>query len=319
VAAIASLLLPLGRKDHVRNVVLAVAGRSSHEIWLSRFAQLMCDYGYSDDAAELVCRARNGKDIPWFTELDLAVTDHLIDRRDRSRDVVARYAGMQYSDQVKAQVVAKAALQIGEVDLFRHFCKALEESGHEDIARLSIESVMYAVSHLPQDDFVSLVETFPSDLKALPEGGQVAQKYAALLIRTGRVEEGEVLMRPLVKNIWDSYYPLAGTGSLLYWCGCDEWAETCLERSLELRPGVSPHLFFTGYVRMMAGKWGKAAENMGQAAILQPNVIDLWGRAEYCRLSEAVRDSGVFGTPAEQDMIFMREQDYYHDINPRYK
>lgn len=70
---------------------------------------------------------------------------------------------------------------------------------------------------------------------------------------------------------------------------------------------------------MMAGKWGKAAENMGQAAILQPNVIDLWGRAEYCRLSEAVRDSGVFGTPAEQDMIFMREQDYYHDINPRYK
>jgi hypothetical protein len=70
---------------------------------------------------------------------------------------------------------------------------------------------------------------------------------------------------------------------------------------------------------MMVGKWGKAAENFSQAAILQPKVIDLWGRAEYCRLPGAVRDAGVFGTPSEQDMIFMREQDYYHDINPSYK
>ena len=104
-------------------------------------------------------------------------------------------------------------------------------------------------------------------------------------------------MRSLVKNIWDSYYPLAGTGSLLYWCGCDEWADTCLERSLELRPGISPHLFFTGHVRMMAGKWRKAAENLSQAATLQPNVIDLWGRAEYCRLPEFEGGRGLGASP----------------------
>ncbi len=69
----------------------------------------------------------------------------------------------------------------------------------------------------------------------------------------------------------------------------------------------------------MAGKWRKAAENLSQAATLQPNVIDLWGRAEYCRLPESVRAAGVFGAPAEQDMIFMREQNYYHEINPKYK
>jgi putative sugar O-methyltransferase len=318
-AAFATLLLPLGRKDQVRDVLLAVAEQSCHEIWLSRFAQLMCDYGCADDAAGLVDRARKIGDIPWFTELNLAVTDHLIGRGDQSQDVVARHAEMRCFDELKAPMIAKAALRIGEVDLFRSFCEGLEESGCEDATRLFIESVMYAAPHLSQDDFVSLVETLSSGLKASPEDGQAARKYAALLIRTGQVEEGEKLMRPLVETIWGSYFPLAGTGSLLYWCGRDEWAETCIERSLDLRSGVSSHLFFTGYTRMMAGEWDKAAENFGQAAAMQSKVIDLWGRAEYCRLPESVREARVFGTPIEQNMIFMREQDYYHDINPRYK
>ena len=81
-------------------------------------------------------------------------------------------------------------------------------------------------------------------------------------------------MRPLVENICDSYFSLAGTGSLLYWCRSDDWAESCLERSLALRPGNYLHLYFVGYVQMMAGKWLKARENLSYAATLQPNVID---------------------------------------------
>jgi hypothetical protein len=51
----------------------------------------------------------------------------------------------------------------------------------------------------------------------------------------------------------------------------------------------------------------------------KPYLFHPRGRLAYCLLDQSVRSSGLFGNPDEIDMIFPTEQDYYHDIGPRYK
>jgi hypothetical protein len=70
---------------------------------------------------------------------------------------------------------------------------------------------------------------------------------------------------------------------------------------------------------MMAGKWLKAREKLSFTTNLQPNVTDFGGLAEYYRLPESLRDTGVSGKPAEQNMILLNGQVYYRDINPKWK
>ncbi|MDP6781563.1 MAG: putative sugar O-methyltransferase [Alphaproteobacteria bacterium] len=317
-AVFSSFLLPLGRGDEARDILLATGGESSHAIWLSRYAQQLCNYGFTDDAASLLERAWEVEERPWFTELNLAVTEHLIGQRERPLKILERSARISHSDAVRAEVVAKACLRIGAIDLFRSFYREIDEE-KTGMWNMLFESAIYAESHMPNDIFVSLVENLSSRIKAPLADMQLEQKYGALLIKAGWKKEGYVLLRPIIEGIWDKYYPLAASGKLLRWCGREEWADACLERSLQLRPGNYPHLHFMGNVRMEEGKWERAAELFGKAAIAQPNLLGLWGREAFCRLPEAIRGKKVFGAIAEQDMIFIQEQNHYHDINPRYK
>lgn len=319
-ASIACFLMPLGETELGRDALMGCADRSKQRYWLLRFAHLLSDYGFHQEASSALDRIEDFHGLNPMFLAKAAEVRHFIGQEDQAKEIlhwllerVDRFSYME----VGALARASAIMNYPEsaMEAFNTMVALPEASSRRE----TLEFLHIALLSLPQETGKKFVSTCLDQL-----GSEIEQPRARLLASILRclvndrgleIEAVNEVQASLPKD----YHSLGWAGHVLMRAGLERLAERCLEDSLSLLPDNFLHREFVGDVYFAAGNWQKASVNFEAALKLVPYVRHLTAKSLYCRLPESYRQVNLFSGPPGLEMIYQQSQDYYSDITPSVK
>lgn len=312
-AYIASFLLPLGAREVARERLARVTETSRSAAWLIRFSHLFAAYGFSDDAMKALAKAKQASGHDLLIALKGTEIEHACGETKHAQETLRQITERTDVPPSLTPTLAKTAARIGSAVELRTICLALADAGASAESTL-VDILAFAADALSVDAASDIHASIEAQLPFGAASPSAAAAYGRLLVRLDRAEDGYQLLDQATKEFADSYFRLGWLGRLFQEIGDDGRADACFDRSLEIRPGNFMHYEFIGSVYFAAGRWRIAGERFDHVVSLKPYLRYIQGRAAYCKLPGAVRDSGIFGQSHELDMVFQFNQLYYHDI-----
>ena len=301
----AAILAGLHANDAAPAIIERRLEQSRNPYWRLRYGWLLARLGRADAAVRVVSRiSRDALDVFWWP-MAAAVSgagDWL--------DAAAKLAAEQGTDELR-HCLFRVNARLGRRDAAAAQFAALADADETRRAssRLNLIAFLLRLGPENRDAAESLLRTLASP--------PVSPLAAEVHYRLGDRAQAADMLRQLRQTSWDSYYALAGIARAYLAIGADGEAETCMNRSVELRPDNVRHFDFLAHMCFDAGRFPLAARWFDGVLAGKPYDDVFRGRAAYARLSPAVRDSRVFGAPEDQALVFQTYQSFYYPDGPQ--
>jgi hypothetical protein len=306
----AAMLVGLGRGAAAVPLIEA-RERTDDVYWRLRFAWLFARAGLRDKAAAALAGvSRRDLDVFWWP-MAAAVASSVGDAAAAAAwlDRAEPMAAAQGTDELRL-CLFRTNLAIGRIEAAVRQFDALTDANEARQAgtRLGmVAALLRAGETSAARELLRRIRPEPASSPTLAE----------ILWRLGDREPGEAMARRIVRENWDSYYALGGIARTLFAIGQGGEAEAALARWAELRPGATRHLDYLANLAFDAGRLDLAARWFSAFLATKPYDDIFRGRHAYARLPAAVRETGVFGAPADQALIFQSYQSFYYPQGPQ--
>lgn len=311
---VACLLMVLGQPAPAKQVLLACAAGSANPYWLVRFSYLLSRFGDRAAAQALLRQVPQAEALEYYLALKYAELEAACESLDAAGARLRRLEEAHQDELPRLAALARTAARTGALDVMaRAFAQLWKRFPEARIAQAW--QMLRAASTGPSADAVRthLQQRFAHEpLEAVDLAS--AGAYGVLLVELGRQDEGRAAIAGALSDPSMDYYRLGHLARLLQQARLPALAGQCLERSVPLRPESALHFEFVADVYFAGQQYAPARAYYAKSLAIRPYLRHTQAKALYSALPEALRQSGVFGQPAELGLVFQRKQDFYHDI-----
>lgn len=319
-SSLACFVMPLGHTELGREALTSCLEQSSQPYWLLRFAHLLSNYGYKDEAIQALKRFDPIADLtPTYVSKAAEIFSFCGEDSQALQIVNSLSQQRPNLNYMELLALAKASVVLGQLDAASQAFNSLVNLPEGQLRLDTYEFLQWGLDSFPgteQNLFTSqqieLLDTWPDGTR---------QALLSKIIHHTLCDSSSNA-RHIDQQIWamdHNYHSMGWAGQVLMRAGLVDVADQCLSESIKVAPETFLHREFVASVYFYASYWEKAANNFDAALSLVPYVKPVQARLQFCLLPETLKQDQVFATAPELELIYQQNEDFYSNITPTAK
>lgn len=317
-AYVGSFLLILGHQGAGETLLQNCHAQSHNPYWQMRFIYLLLRFGLAKSAAMLLKTIKNPILPDYYLELRLAELESQLGYTSDAHARLERLVSDKNIMIPESLSLAKTAITISHFQLaykrYREFAHFLNEEDFFDLLLTSTSGSLMSNAMAVAFSNELLDFTLSTKQDTGKPGLYAKIAYAILGLRLSVQERLPNNISEALHSLPNNYYLLAQLGKLLQSNRLDDFADTVLEKSIQLRPNAFLHSEYIGNIYLTAGRYLKARPLYQRAVEVKPYLRHIQAKLHFCTLPDELQRANVFCQAQDLDLIFQRKQLFYPEL-----